>query len=108
MAREASEWANGRLKRARQRQGAFDFLVDEGDPDAPFDMSAVDADGLKDAIVAWVGRGYAITFGRTSDGGAVGVHLLAGGEKKSRYFAEVSQLEDFLATVREAGRAREG
>lgn len=90
------------VRRIRARQDAFGFLNETPRSDAPFELMPVDAEGLRDAIAIWTGLGHAITFGRTQDGGAMGVHLHAGGERRSRYFGTVAELEDFLATVRGA------
>lgn len=102
MTEQRREWANERMRRPRARQTAFDFIEEVKGMAVSIDMAAVDSDTLADAIASWTGRGYAITFGRTSDGGALGVHLLAGGEKRSRYFTDVAELENFLQVI--AGR----
>jgi hypothetical protein len=62
-------------------------------------LAEVDAETLHAAITRWTDCGYAITFGRTGDGGAIGVHLLAGGEKRSKYFSTAAECEDFLTSV---------
>lgn len=84
------------------RQTAFDFLGDVPRETGPFPFAQVSPDLVRDAIATWVGHGHAITFGSTSDGGAMGVHLLANGDRRARYFVDVAELEDFLATVRDA------
>lgn len=85
--------------------GAFAFLAGREEPKEPVTLANVDADGLKAAIAAWTDQGHAITFGRTSDGGAISVSLLAGGQRKSQYFPDIAALEDFLALVATANRA---
>ena len=108
MATSAQEWASGRMKRPRLQQSAFAFLGESQERGALFDFEPVDADGLHDAIASWVNQGYAISFGRTSDGGACGVHLHANGDKKSFYFGTVAELEDFLSRVRAPGGGQTG
>jgi hypothetical protein len=73
-----------------------------------FSVSDVDANLLSDAISSWVGRGFAITFGRTSDGGAIGVHLLANGSRRPSYHATAEELETFLSEIVASGQASVG
>lgn len=79
--------------------GAFAFLAGKQEEREPISLRNCDPEQLHAAIAAWTDQGHAITFGRTSDGGAVSVSLLAGGQRKSQYFPEVAALEDFLALV---------
>lgn len=108
MSRQADAQLPVRRQRPALRQGAFSFLVDEPTAGEPVSLTNVDAETLRDAIALWTELGHAITIGRTSDGGAVGVHLLAGGERKSRYFTDIAMLEDFLVTVRDGSQAKSG
>lgn len=103
MATGSTEWANGRLRSHKQRQSAFAFLGEIQARDGVFDMAEVDAEGVYGAVVAWVNQGYAISFGRTKDGGALGVHLHAGGDKQSYYFGSAQEVEDFLSRVAGSG-----
>lgn len=88
------------------KQGAFGFLGDDKADREPVSLATVDAETLRDAIVAWTELGHAITLGRTSDGGAIAVNLLAGGQRRSKYFADLAALEDFLVTVRDGAGAQ--
>ena len=108
MSRQAEAQVPVRRQMPRPRQGAFAFLADAPAADEPVSLVNVDADTLRDAIAFWTALGHAITIGRTSDGGAVGVHLLAGGQRKSQYFTDLALLEDFLVTVRDGARAQSG
>jgi hypothetical protein len=99
MGQERRDWANNRVRASKNAPDPFAGLGDGVQSTDHFDLLPVDAECLRDAIAAWTGRGYAITFGRTGDGGAMGVHLLAGGDKRSRYFSDVSELEDFLTRL---------
>lgn len=51
------------------------------------------------ALSAWTDAGYAITFGRTSDGGAISMSLLAGDYRKKLYAADAEELADALARI---------
>lgn len=99
MPRESSGWANGRLQRARPRRGAFAFMQQQDGSADRFPVEQIDAEAIHGAVVRWCGQGYAISFGLSGDGGAFGIHLLAGGEKRSRWCAAVGEAEDFLSTV---------
>jgi hypothetical protein len=83
-------------------QGAFDFLGDVQTSDEPISLLPCSPELLRDAVAKWVERGHAVTIGRTSDGGAIGVHLLANGQKHSQYFSEIATLEDFLSRLANA------
>lgn len=87
--------------------GAFAFLNEREQAPEPITLRAVDAETLHGAVASWTEQGHAITFGRTSDGGAVSVTLLAGGQRKSRYFPDVAELESFLQLIAQsAGNLR--
>lgn len=88
-----------RLGQQQAVQAAFAFMGQGAQGQSAFPMSEIDSDSLLGAVVRWCGQGHAISFGLSGDGGAFGVHLIAGGEKRSRWFGHVAELEDFLATV---------
>lgn len=99
MSTPAQEWANSRLRRPQQVQGAFAFLGNVQGRGGSFAFADVDANLVHEAIQVWVEQGYAISFGHTSDGGALGLHLVAGGVKRSLYGASVEEVEDHLRTI---------
>jgi hypothetical protein len=68
------------------------------------DISWTNVDGptIKRCIVAVTSTGDAITFGRTSDGGALAVTVLSGQERHKLYAAEVDEAEDMLRSIEEA------
>lgn len=108
MPSRAQEWANGRLASHKARQSAFAFLGETRKGNALFDMGTVDREAVYAAVVAWVNQGYAISFGRTSDGGALAVNLHANGDKESAYFGSATEAEDFLSRVATSGGPSEG
>lgn len=87
------------LSRKDPTQAAFAFLGLEERVDTKFPLADVSADMLLRALIRWVGAGYALSFGLSSDGGALGVHLLAAGQKRSKWFSTAQELEDFLASI---------
>ena len=102
------EWANGRLAQHRQRQAAFAFLEDGRSPGDQFPIKEVDPEALHGALVRWLTQGYAMSFGFSGDGGALGVQLVAGGEVRKKWVSTVAEAEDFLATVPGPAAAAEG
>lgn len=99
MSEERRKWANERATRQRSTQRAFDFMASQLENGEPFSLRNVDAELLHQAVSAWTDRGYLISFGRTSDGGAMGFHLTAAGDKRSKYFSDVASAENFLSEV---------
>lgn len=99
MAREQQWQPGGRMPTRRMAQGAFDFLTPSGGGGESFPVERVDAEAIAGAITRWLARGHAISFGLSGDGGALGVHLIADGEKRSRWFGTVGEAEDFLTTI---------
>ena len=95
-----------RRKPTQPRQSVFAFLGSDPTDREPVSLSTVDAELMRDAITAWTELGHAITIGRTSDGGAIAISLLAGGQRQSKYFADLAVLEDFLAVVRDGAGAQ--
>jgi hypothetical protein len=88
----------------KPRQNPFEGWSDQSNEAGPFDFSGVDPELVQNVIAEWTALGYAITFGRTSDGGAMGVHLLANGRKQATYHATVDELETRLQEI--VARAR--
>lgn len=99
MVRESQQWANGRVQRSRQVQGAFAFLGTQAAASQRFPVSEIDPETLAGAVSRWCGQGHALSFGLSGDGGAFGVHLIANGDKRSKWFGSVQECEDFLTTV---------
>lgn len=83
--RSAPQWAR-----------AFEFA---GGPDELIDWDAADPNQLLAAIVNWTRAGNAVTFGRTSDGGALSITLLCGGERLKRYATDAGELEQLLGAM---------
>lgn len=97
------------VRRAPQpRQNPFDGWENKSAGEGPFDMSEVDPSLVHNAIVEWTSAGFAITFGRTSDGGAMGVHLLANGRKLPTYHSTVEDLEMRLQDIITRARSLKG
>jgi len=97
--RQSREWANERARK-RPVQGAFAFMQGTGgESPGVFTLEQVDAGVLGAAVIRWCGQGYAMSLSLSGDGGAFGVHLLVNGEKRSKWFSDVRELEDWLTTV---------
>lgn len=62
----------------------------------------VDGPSIKRCIAAVTSTGDAITFGRTSDGGALAVTILSGAERHKLYASQVEEAEDMLRSIEEA------
>lgn len=65
----------------------------------PISWAMADSAQLADAVAHWTEAGNAITLGRTSDGGALSVTLLAGGERKKLYAANADELDQLLTAI---------
>jgi hypothetical protein len=88
-----------RLQSQAREETAFAFLGEQTAKGTAFPLREIAPESLHGAVVRWCGSGCAISFGLSGDGGAFGVHLIAGGQKRSRWFGTVAELEDFLSTV---------
>jgi hypothetical protein len=94
------QWQPGpRMPTRRVTQGAFAFLGQQQASAERFPVESIDQDCLAGAVSRWTARGHAISFGLSGDGGAFGVHLIADGDKRSKWFGTVQECEDFLTTV---------
>lgn len=74
------------------------FIVSDA-PDQLIDWDAADPHQLLAAIVNWTRGGNAVTFGRTSDGGALSLTLLHGGERLKRYASNAEDLAQLLVAL---------
>ena len=108
MGRQAEALVPARRGTPPPRGGAFEFLGVNSADREPVSLATVDAELMRDALSRWFALGHAITIGRTSDGGAVAVSLLAGGSRRSQYFADLAMFEDFLVTLRDRSGAQQG
>lgn len=106
MSKYDSMWSRNPRPAPPKAQDAFVFLDKLEGGVRQIDILQVDAETLRDAVAVWTNEGYAMTFGRTQDGGAIGVHLLAHGNKKSKYFADTSELENFLQSIANEKRGK--
>lgn len=64
-----------------------------------FTWAVCDPGLLAEAVTTWTDQGNAITFGLTSDGGAVSVTMLAGGDRRKFYASSLEELEDLLKRI---------
>ena len=106
MGRQAEAQAAAGWRKPPSSPPAFAFLGDAGNKREPISLATVDADLARDAIARWTDLGHAITIGRTGDGGAIAISLLAGGARRSMYYSDLAELEDFLAVLRVAEREK--
>lgn len=63
----------------------------------------VNASTLVEALDKWTGHGYAIILGRTSDGGAIAVQLLAGAWRHKLYASTPDELEALCVQLSSVG-----
>lgn len=68
----------------------------------PITWASVDGPSIKRAVDAVTSCGDAITFGRTTDGGALSITILSGTERRKLYASEVDEANDTLAAIIEA------
>ena len=95
----AIDIARRKSEQSAVAQAAFAFLGEVPAERSPFPAMQIDAECLRNAIARWTGRGHAISFGLSGDQGAFGIHLIAGGQKVSKWFGHVAEAEDFLTTL---------
>lgn len=88
-----------RPMRRPPHQSAFGFMATAAGPGEAFPVEQIDHETLAGAVSRWVLQGYAISFGLSSDGFALGVHLIVGGDKRTRWCKDVPDAEDFLSSI---------
>lgn len=86
-------------QRARASQSVMTGWLDSFRPDSTVSWRECDAECLLAAIAAVTEAGHALTFGRTSDGGALSVTLLAGGTPHKLYPSTAAQAEDLMSRL---------
>lgn len=74
-------------------------MQDGNGPGEPFPVEHIDAETLAGAVARWTAQGYAISFGLSADLAVFAVHLLVGGEKRTKWCKDVPEAEDFLSSV---------
>lgn len=84
-----------------QRATGPDLSALFGSGPKPGAMSWADADAslLAAAISHWTSGGHAITFGVTSDGGALSISLLSGGKPYKLYASDPDELASLLERI---------
>jgi hypothetical protein len=65
----------------------------------------IDGNLLRDCVEAITAAGDAILFGRTSDGGALSLHVLSNGSTIKLYPADASMLQESLESLIRAATA---
>lgn len=85
-------------------QSAFGFMASSSGSGEPFPVEQIDAETLAGAVARWTSQGYAISFGLSQDLAVFAVHLLVGGDKRTKWCKDVPEAEDFLASVPPAPR----
>lgn len=76
----------------------------DGAPHPPVSYSEIDAGALLGALIAITDAGDAITFGRTSEGGAYYVGVLAEGLLEKFYLGSRKDAEDALRRMEHVAR----
>jgi len=104
MGRQAEALVPARPAPRRAVQSPFAFLADVEPDKEPVSLLQTDAETMRDAIAFWVDLGNAITVGKTSDGGAIAITLLAGGQRTSKYYTDLDTFEQFLISLRDGSR----
>ena len=85
----------------KRRTSALDGL-DFGHPDDhTVTWGEVSPELLLRAVDSWTGDGNAITLGLTSDGGALSITLLSGGDRRKLYAAGVQEAGVLLSRIAE-------
>jgi len=64
--------------------------------DQALSYGQVGADLLQECISAVTSRGDALLLGRTTDGGALSIHVLSGGQASKFYVTDASELMELL------------
>jgi len=108
MSSERKQWAQDRVRSKKAAQGAFDFLGPHQRPARGMDVEAIDASTFGAGCLRWLSRGYALTCGLSSDGGALNVKLLANGDVRSEWFTAAKDAEDFMSAIPGGKEADEG
>jgi len=68
-------------------------------PKSTMTWDMADAELLQRAVTEWCAGGHAITFGVTSDGGALSISLLAGGKPYKVYASSPDELNELLSRI---------
>lgn len=85
--------------RTRASQSVLTGWLDSLRPDTAVSWREVDPENLSAAIAAVTEAGHAITFGRTSDGGALSLTLLVAGTPHKTYPTSAANAEDLLSRL---------
>ena len=106
MGRQAEQLVRTAPPRKPPTQTPFAFLAKLEPEQEPVSLLNCDAETMRDGVALWLELGHAIPFGKTSDGGAVAITLLAGGQRTSRYYTDVATLECFLVSLKDNARVK--
>lgn len=71
----------------------------------PLSWGSVHPDVLSETIAAVTDQGDALLFGRTSDGGALSLRVLSGGQTYSEYFATIELAQKGLGRILQDAKA---
>lgn len=82
-------------KSANGRASVYAALNGKGS-DRSLSYGQVSGSLLSECVERVTNRGDAILFGRTTDGGALSIHILAGGEASKFYVTDASELMELL------------
>lgn len=86
-------------QRVRASQSVLTGWLDSLRPDTAVSWRDVDPESMVAAVAAITEAGHAITFGRTSDGGALSLTLLVAGTPHKVYPTSAGQAEDLLSRL---------
>lgn len=70
--------------------------------DRSLSYSQVSGDLLRECVERITNRGDAVLFGRTTDGGALSIHVLTDGKAEKFYVSDASELMELLTGLIEA------
>jgi hypothetical protein len=84
-----------RSKQGNGRSSLYATLNGKGS-DRSLSYSQVSGSLLSECVARVTDRGDAVLFGRTTDGGALSIHVLAGGEATKFYVTDASELMELL------------
>lgn len=90
---------NKNSRDGRNAGGRYSKLAGAGTKKAPIVWSQVSGPKIKECIGFVTGCGDAVTFGRTTDGGALSVTVLSGAERIKQYATTPGEAEQLLDEI---------
>lgn len=102
---DAKPITNRNSKDGPRASGKYAAALHRETRKSPVRWSDVDGPSIKAAVHAVTAAGDAITFGRTTDGGALSVTVLSGPDRLKDYANDAEQAADLLVRIMEAANS---